>query len=122
MSSDLNDVASQASSVMSEISVSYNGEDDVPLEDAVDDVFKQIQEHINMIHIQLRQLCMADDRNEDFLECLKYHESLSEHMNEGSTLFKSVIKISKQLLPKKPKGWVDPRKAQGSTEIPETNK
>ena len=118
MSSDLNNGASQASSVMSEISVSY-GEDDVPLEDAVDDVFKQIQEHINMIHIQLRQLCMADDRNEDFLECLKYHESLSEHVNEGSALFKSVIKISKQLLPKKPKGWVDPRKAQGSAEIPE---
>ena len=35
MSSDLNDVSSHASSVMSEISVSYNGEDDVPLEDAV---------------------------------------------------------------------------------------
>ena len=68
MSSDLNDVSSHASSAMSEISVSYNGEDDVPLEDAVDDVFKQIQEHINMIHIQLRQLCLTDDKNEDHLE------------------------------------------------------
>ena len=86
MSSNLNDVASQASS-----------------------------EHINMIHIQLRQLCMADDRNEDYLECLKYHESLSEHVNEGSLLFKSVIKISKQLLPTKPKGCFDPRKAQGTS-------
>ena len=114
MSSDLNDVASQASSVMSEISVSYNGEE-MPLEDAIDDVFKQIQGHINQIHIELRNLCLADDRNEDYFECLKYHESLTEHVNEGCSMFKSVIKISKQLLPTKPKGWIDPRKAQGTS-------
>ena len=112
MSNDI-DAKSEAS-VMSEVSVSHNGEE-MPLEDAIDDVFKQIQGHINQIHIELRNLCMADDRNEDYFECLKYHESLTEHVNEGCSMFKSVIKISKQLLPTKPKGWIDPRKAQGTS-------
>ena len=102
-------------SQMSEVSISYNGTDDVPLDQAVDEIFGEIQRHVNQIHIELRNLVMADDRGDDYLECLEYHEKLSEHVIGGCDMFKSVIKVSKQLLPKKPAGWVDPRKAVGAT-------
>ena len=87
---------------MSEVSISYNGTDDVPLDQAVDEIFGEIQRHVNQIHIELRNLVMADDRGDDYLECLEYHEKLSEHVIGGCDMFKSVIKVSKQLLPKKP--------------------
>ena len=100
-------------SEMSEVGVMYGDDDNVPLDVVVDMIFKQIQEHINEIHVQLRNLVMAEDRNEDYLECLIYHENLSDHVKQGCDVFKSVIKVSKQLLPTKPKGFKDPRKAEG---------
>ena len=114
---DFSDVASSCVSEMSGFSVSHNGNDDMPLEDAIDHIFSNIQEHINQIHVELRNLCMSADRNEDYGECLEYHEALKEHVIEGCNMFKSVVKVSKQLLPTKPKAWIDPRKALGASEV-----
>ena len=41
-----NDTSSIGSD-MSQVSVSYNGEDDMPLDEAVDMIFSEIQTHIN---------------------------------------------------------------------------
>ena len=107
-----NDTSSIGSD-MSQVSVSYNGEDDMPLDEAVDMIFSEIQTHINEIHVQLRMLCQSEDRADTYDEALEYHEALSEHVKDACTVFKDVIKVSKQLLPKKPKGWV---KANGNKE------
>jgi hypothetical protein len=109
---DCNSICSAASS----ISVSYN-ENEVPLDEAVDDIFKQIQEHINQIHVELRSMVMSDDRGEDYTDCFEYHESLTEHVKEACLVFRDVIKVSKQLLPSKPKGWVNPKKGQGAGKL-----
>jgi hypothetical protein len=114
-----NDDCSSICSEASNVSVSYKGDDDMPLNDAVDMIFKDIQTHINDIHVNLRQLVMADDRNEDYDECLEYHEALTEHVRDACMVFKDVIKVSRQLLPKKPKNYVDLRKAQGSVQLPD---
>jgi hypothetical protein len=108
--SDAKSVCSSICSQMSEMSVTYNGVDDVPLDRAVDEIFSQIQHHINQIHVELKNLVMSEDRGDDYLECLEYHEELTEHVHGACDMFKSVTKVSKQLLPSKPKGWVDPRK------------
>ena len=100
-----NDTSSIGSD-MSQVSVSYNGEDDMPLDEAVDMIFSEIQTHINEIHVQLRMLCQSEDRADTYDEALEYHEALSEHVKDACTVLKDVIKVSKQLLPKKPKGWV----------------
>ena len=99
---------------MSQVSVSYNGDDDMALDEAVDMIFKEIQEHINEIHVQLRMLCQSEDRSDTYDEAFEYHDVLTDHVKEACTVFKDVIKVSKQLLPKKPKGWTNPKKAQGN--------
>ena len=116
---DKYELNSNASSCYSEVSVSVNGEECL-LEEAVDDIFKQIQDHINLMHEQLRQLCMCEDRGEDYTESLAYYTELVSHIKDGCIVFKQIIPIAKQLLPKKPKGWVDPNKALGA--IPEQPK
>jgi hypothetical protein len=98
----------------SQISVAYNGDDNMPLDDACDMIFKEIQQHINEIHVQLRMLCQSEDRSDTYDEAFEYHDVLTDHVKEACTVFKDVIKVSKQLLPKKPKGWTHPKKAQGN--------
>ena len=51
-------------------------------------------------------LCQSEDRADTYDEALEYNEALSEHVKDACNVFKDVIKVSKQLLPKKPKGWV----------------
>mgnify|MGYP000170612916 CR=1 FL=1 len=110
---DKYEISSNASSCYSEVSVSINGEECL-LETAVDDIFKQIQEHVNLMHCELRNLCMSEERNDDYTEALEYYDALVGNIREGCTVFKQLIPISKQLLPKKPKGWVNPKKALGA--------
>ena len=109
--SNVSDDISSLCSNMSDMTVSCFGED-VPLEQAVDDIFKQIQEHINEVHVQIRQLCQSEDRNETYDEAFEYHLQLSDHVDEAIVVFRELKKVSSQILPKdiKPKGWVHPRK------------
>ena len=106
--SDCNEIESVCSQ-MSDFSVSVNGQE-MKLDEAVDDIFKQIQCAINQIHVDLRNLCQSDDRNESYDDALEYHTAITEHVKTGADMFKSIIAVSKQLLPKKPKGWKDPKK------------
>lgn len=104
--SDCNEVES-VTSQMSDFSVSVNGSE-MPLDEAVDNIFKQIYEAINQIHADLRQMCQ--DRGDTYDEAMIYHNQITEHVKEGCDMFKSIIKVSKQLLPPKEKGWKDPKK------------
>jgi hypothetical protein len=69
---------------MSEISVSMWGEE-MDLEVAVDKIFKQIQEHLNELHGQIRQLCMSEDRGDDYDEALEYYNAITVHTKEAIT-------------------------------------
>ena len=108
--SDCNEIESVCSS-MSDFSVSVNGQE-MKLDEAVDDIFAQIQTAINQIHVDLRNLCQSDDRNDSYDEALEYHTAITEHVKTGADMFKSIIKVSKQLLPSKPKNWKDPKKVR----------
>jgi hypothetical protein len=112
--SDSYEVESVASQ-MSDFSVSVNGQE-MKLDEAVDDIFSQIQTAINQIHVDLRNLCQSDDRGDTYDEAMEYHTQITEHVKEGAAMFKSIIAVSKQLLPAKPKGWKDPKKVGASQE------
>jgi hypothetical protein len=45
---------------MSSVTVSAFG-DEMPLEEAVDAIFKDIQDHINELHVQIRLLTMTEE-------------------------------------------------------------
>ena len=102
------EICSNASG-MSEVSVSMNGTE-MLLEEAVDQIFKELQEHINHIHCQLRQLCQCEDRNDTYDEAKEFLDEIVDHIKEGNKVMKELIPVCKQLMPKKPKGWKDPNK------------
>ena len=106
--SDIDEIESVCSQ-MSDFSVSVNGQE-MKLDEAVDDIFAQIQTAINQIHVDLRNMCQADDRGDSYDEALEYHTAITEHVKTGADMFKSIIKVSKQLLPSKLKNWKDPKK------------
>lgn len=87
---------------MSNMSVTYDGED-VDLDECVDNIFKELQHHINEIHVQIREMCQFDLRGETYEETRVYYDSMAEHVKEGSLLFKDLLSVMKQIGPKKPK-------------------
>ena len=93
--------ASSLCSNMSNVSINYDGVD-VDLDEAIDHIFKELQEHINGTHVQIREMCQWDLRNESYEETLVYFNKMAIHIKEGSALFKDLLSIMKQVMPKKP--------------------
>lgn len=112
----MDDISSICSG-MSEVTVSAFGEE-MLLENAVDQIFKEIQEHINQIHCELRNLCMSEDRADTYDEAKEYLDEITTHIKDGCKVLKELIPVCKQLLPPKPKGWKDPKKLGALAEEP----
>ncbi len=94
-------MTSSVGSMMSNISVSVFGEE-MDLEKALDEVFKQLQGYLNDCHSTVRNLAMCEDRNDDQIEILQIWRSLNVSIDEAMILFKELKSISKQVVPKCP--------------------
>jgi hypothetical protein len=105
MSQSDNESISSIGSNMSQRSVSVFGEE-MPLDEAIDDIFKQIQSHINLMHMSIRELCQSEDRNDSYEEAVEFYDAVASHVKEGNVVFKELVKVCKQLLPRKPKDYV----------------
>ena len=81
--------------------VTYHGTE-MPLDQAIDDVFGLIQGNINHSHSTIRQVAMADERDEDYLVIGEFNWRLSCYVDELNSLFKDLKKISKSVLGKCP--------------------
>ena len=100
------------SSARSSMSVSYCGSE-MPLEQALDDVFQKLQQHLNSSHCAVRSMSMLEeqsmDENEDFKDCVKYDDIIQDDTDGMIALFKDLKSISKQVLGKPPnpdmKAW-----------------
>ena len=90
---------------MTQMTVSAFGEE-MPIEQALDNVFKEIQEHINELHVSIRNLCMTQDRGESYIYAYQYYHDITTHITEGAGLFKELKSVMKQILPKRPKGLI----------------
>ena len=100
------------SSARSSMSVSYCGSE-VALEEALDDVFQKLQQHLNDAHCAVRSMSMLEeqsmDEDEDFKEATKYDDTIQDDVDGMIALFKDLKSISKQVLGKPPnpdmKAW-----------------
>ena len=100
------------SSARSSMSVSYCGSE-VALEEALDDVFQKLQQHLNDAHCAVRSMSMLEeqsmDEDEDFKDCVKYNDIIQDDTDGMIDLFKDLKSISKQVLGKPPnpdmKAW-----------------
>ena len=84
------------SSQMSEMSISLNGEE-IMLEEAVDETFKNLQAFLNSTQCDLRNLASCDERNETFEVSHSYCTKIDDNISEMNELFKSLKSIVKQI-------------------------
>ena len=77
--------------------VTYNGTE-MPLDQAIDDVFGLIQNNVNYCHSTIRQIGMSQERDEDYLVVGEFNWRLSCYVDELNSLFKDLKKISKSVL------------------------
>jgi hypothetical protein len=111
------------SSAKSSMSVSYCGSE-MPLEQALDDVFMKLQQHLNNSHCAVRSMAMLEDQStdeeSDFKDCVKYDDIIQDDTSGMIELFKDLKNISKQVLGKPPnpemKAWYMHHQAQRKEE------
>jgi hypothetical protein len=93
-------MAESTCSIMSTMSVSVFGEDDVVLEVAIDDIFKQLQTSLNDAHCEVRSMCMDLDRDGDFKISYEHDSKIQDYVDDLTGLFKELKSVSKQVLGK----------------------
>ena len=99
------------SSAGSCMSVSVFGEDDVPVDQALDEVFRLIQENINNAHVATRQLAMVPEQDGDFIVAAEFHLQICGFVDELNGLFKELKSVSKQIMGVCPKEHKEEYKA-----------
>ena len=82
------------------MSVSVFGEDDVPLEEALDKVIKELQQTLNYSHCEVRTMAVGLDADQDFKSAYECHSRLEDYADEMVDLFKELKSVSRQILPK----------------------
>ena len=92
---------SSIGSNFSDLSVSVFGAEDVPIEEALDQVFKSLQESLNNCHCEVRSQTMDLEReNEDFKVAYQHQVQIENYIDGFSSLFKELKSVSKQIMPK----------------------
>ena len=83
-------------SQMSEMSVLIGGEE-TNLVEAIDTVFRDLQQHLNSSQCNLRNLAQCGERSDEFEVSHKYCCSIDDDLSEMLLLFKDLKSIVKQI-------------------------
>ena len=97
------------SSTSSNMSVSYCGSE-MPLEEALDSCFLGLQEALNCMHCNVRQLAMLSEQDDDYLVGLDKVLEIHDGIEEMSELFKELKSVSKQVIGPAPRDLKDEAK------------
>ena len=93
---------SSVGSAFSDLLVSYCGEE-VYLEQALDDIFKRIQEFHNDTHCSVRELAMMPEQDDDYMQSYKLNGTIDDRIGGIVDLMKELRSICKQILGPVPK-------------------
>ena len=74
------------------------GEKEMTIEDSMEYVIKNIQEHLNSSQYRIRQLSQCAERDEPFTEEIKLSDDLQDDLLEIQRLFMDLLDISDQLI------------------------
>ena len=83
-------------SQMSEMSISMHGEE-TNLVEAIDTVFRDLQQHLNSSQCNLRNLASCGERNDEFEVSHKYCVDIDDDISEMLNLFKDLKSIVLQI-------------------------
>jgi hypothetical protein len=89
-------VASNASSI-----VSFRGEE-IDVNDALDTLFRDLQEKLNYCHSTVRTLVMSEDRDESYVETAAHVWEIEDYTDLLDELFGELRTVSKEILGKCP--------------------
>jgi hypothetical protein len=84
---------------ISEMSVSYNG-DELPLEIALDNCFRELIGYQNHLHCNVRELCQIEFQDQDYCCSLKKTLEIHDGIDEMNHLFKELKNVCSQILGK----------------------
>ena len=82
-------------------SVSFRGEE-IDVSDALDMLFKDLQENLNHCHCSVRQLAQSEERADTFLEAAQFDFEIQDYVEGLTVLFKELKQVSKDVLGKPP--------------------
>jgi hypothetical protein len=81
--------------------VSFRGEE-IDVSDALDMLFKDLQENLNHCHCSVRQLAQCEERADTFLEAAQFDFEIQDYVEGLTVLFKELKQVSKDVLGKPP--------------------
>ena len=86
--------------------VSFRDEE-IEFSDAIDTLFRETQTNFNQIHMYVRILGQAEDRNEDYIEMAKTHFAILDYVDSVNESFKELKSVLKQVMGKCPTEYKD---------------
>ena len=90
-------VCSNASSM-----IRFRGDDEVDVNDALDTLFRDLQEKMNYCHSTVRTLAMSEDRDESFIETAQHVWEIEDYTDVLGELFGELRTVAKDILGKCP--------------------
>jgi len=91
--------------------VSFRGEDEMDVGEALDVLFSEMQNNLNSCHCSVRQLAMSEERADTYMEAAEHHLAIGDYVDILVVLFKELKSVSKQVLGPCPKDYKDEFKA-----------
>ena len=85
------------SSACSSVSVTLNGKE-IPLEQALDETVRSLQQHLNKVQLQLRMLGMGSDRDDDFEDQIKEADKMQDEILEMTWLFDDLSSMAYEIV------------------------
>ena len=85
------------SSACSNISVGYKGTA-VPMEQALDEVIRDLQKHLNNVQVNLRGIAMIVEQDDDFKEEVKLSDALDDDLRDMQWLFTDLREMAYDLI------------------------
>ena len=79
--------------------VSFRGEDGVDLDEALDELYREIQHNLNHSQVSVREMARLKE-DDDFKDCVPIHFAVLDYCDVLSGLFNELKQVSKDVLGK----------------------
>ena len=79
--------------------VSFRGEDGVDLDQALDELYREIQHNLNHSQVSVREMARLKE-DDDFKDCVPIHFAVLDYVDVLTDLFSELKQVSKDVLGK----------------------
>lgn len=77
--------------------VGFRG-DAVPLDEALDETIRNLQKHLNMVQVKLREIAVIAEQDPDFKEEVKLSDDLDDELRDMNWLFSDLRSMAYDLI------------------------